>query len=292
MEKFILEHLQCAICNQYFSNMMQCYNGHAHCYDCIRKYEINMRKKDVHCTICRSKKGWCTNRQIFQVALQSGICIECGIEDCKELISIELLSDHRRKCPCTRFRCPFLSCSASLLSHDLVEHVQSHNKITNLSGQSHYMVAFSEMTQFDPKICIYNDNVIQLHYQTFYDRKMETRVIMKAYILGHKDQTNINLIVYQWNMLNDNYSKYVVRINSEPESDLTELPDTVVMTGMRNYIHEPPDCCYCLEQKIDGHPSMKPKIPIKMYDTNSNETNEDSQEVHVFTFSFQTCKES
>lgn len=283
MEKYVLEHLQCVICNQYFSNMMQCYNGHAHCYDCFRKCELStIRKTELQCSVCRTRKGWSTNRQMYQVAVKSGICVECGIEDCQEKVDVEYLTAHRNRCPCTRFQCPVQYCDCNfLLSGDILSHVLSHQKITKLCHNSHYIFVFSEMIQLHPKVFVFEDKVIQIQCQTIYDRKMESRILIKASILGYKENTNTHLTIHQWNMLNTNYSKHVVNIESNPESDFSELPETLLLTGMKNFIHEPPNATYFYEQKVDG-PSKKPKIPIKTFEFDANE---DCQEVHILTFS-------
>lgn len=285
METYVLEHLRCVICNQHFANLMQCFNGHSHCFDCMRRCETSIRKKDMQCTICRTKKGWSTNRQVYQIALNAEICLECGVEDCIEKVSIDRLAMHRNRCPCTRFQCPIPTCDCTSLRLDeVLPHVKSHQKVLDLCETSHCTICISELMLFGPKIYTFNEKVIQLSCQIFYDRRFETRMVLKASVLGFKEITDISLIVYQWNMLNDNYSKHVVNVKSSPEHDLNELPETLILNGMKNFIHEPPDSSYLFEQKVDG-PMVKPKLPIKVHDLDSNE---DCQELHTLSFCFCT----
>lgn len=280
----IKEHLKCVICQQYFSNLMQCYNGHSHCHDCLKKYELmNTRKKDIECTICRTKKGWTTNRQIYQLALDTNMCIECGIEDCVETIQIDMLSRHRNTCPCTRFLCPFQACDSKyFLKDELLSHIKSHKK-TYIMGKNDYLdFCMSEISTFGPKIFVFEDHIIHISCQIAYDRRFDTRVLMKAYVIGFKEITDVSLVVYQWNMLNKDYSKHIINLKSTNEIDMNTIPDTINLPGMRNYVYEPPDCVYSYEKLMNGTIS-KPNLPLKLHDFDMSE---EYQEIHTLSISF------
>ena len=97
IEKVIYSHLECVICAEYFADMMQCYNGHSHCKSCLQKYELHSRpKKEVKCSVCCSKKGWSTNRQMFSLITSMNFKLKCNVDGCPLMIDAIDLENHRR----------------------------------------------------------------------------------------------------------------------------------------------------------------------------------------------------
>ena len=172
-----------------------------------------------------------------------------------------------------------------LLFSELLEHVKSHNKVITLDHHTKYWILMSEMMIYGPKTIIFNENIIQVHCSIFYDRKFETRLVIKACIIGHKSETsNVVMKIKQWNMLNRNYSEHRVELESSPIFDPIDHPDTLILSGMKNYMYETPDSSFLME-----HKAMDDKIPTFNLKLHPYDSGEECQEIHTFTISFQTC---
>jgi hypothetical protein len=286
MDDFVLQHLRCVICSGEFPNLLQCFNGHSHCNECLRKYEQSIIiKNEIKCSICRVKRGWSTNRQMYQLAVDCNVCMECGIEDCDQKLRVDLINEHRATCDCIKFACPLNASECKPMSYkSLLDHVlKSHKKALMCTEDTFWVMAFSD-TIVKPKTFIFNNNIIQFSCSIVYDRRYESRLIIQACVIGYQNhESKVEMSVYHWNMLNDDYSKHVVCLECLPELNVTCDSDTVVLIGKRNYVCEENHAYGVGIEKIgEGSPS-KPHLPFPI---GYLDINEEYKEIHTITISF------
>lgn len=284
IENYVMEHLKCVICNEYEADLMQCYNGHSHCKACFKRYEQSSRKKELRCSICMCKGGWCTNRQMFQLACDSKLTIACNIEGCDKKIDLRNLSEHRRTCKHKLFNCPLncLECKPVTFVN-LYNHVCTHNKVIDCTTNG-LQLMMSEMVNYGPRVILYKKHVLQLNCFLIYERRCETRLVVKCCVIGYESpKSEITMNVWQWNMLNNNYVHSSTNLIQVEDFVPNEFTETLVLTGMKNYVSETMDTCVIVE-KLTKSPQEKPNASgVKIHEMDYNE---DVQELHTITIAF------
>lgn len=288
-QELMLEHLKCVICTEYNASMLQCYNGHSHCRQCMKKYEIRaMHKRDIKCAVCASKRGWGTNRQMLQLAIDSNLQIMCNVDGCTEMLCANKLDNHRKTCKEKLFICPVHGMECRFVKYDkLFEHVSEHNKLIHLSESSTLLLAISELVNYGPRTILFQRHVIQLNCYITYDRRNETRLVMKCIVIGPEMNSGVKIQARSWNLLKpNNHSNHEAELDMLEEFNGNELDETITFSGMKQYVSESPDTVIMLEKVI--HDEFVPNEKIIGCKIHPFDVNEESQEIYIITVRFDT----
>jgi len=293
ISELILDNLKCVICSEYYGDMMQCYNGHPHCKDCLKKYENHSRlllKREIKCCLCSNKKGWTTNRQMFKLATDFGVKIVCNIDGCEDLIKVDELEDHRRVCKHRLFVCPINGLECRSVTYDnLYDHVCEHKKLIMLDDSHSLNLVISEMVNYGPRTILYNGNVILLNCYVSYDRRIETRLIIKCAIIGPDTKSNVQIEVSQWNMLSKNNYVYCCKqLQMTDDFSSYEMSEPIALVGMKNYVSNlstETDSVIMIEKVIHDSEQSSHNYGFKIHEFDCNE---ECQEIYVTTIKFST----
>ena len=256
---------------------------------CFKKYEILQRqgKRDVKCSVCMSKKGWCTNRQISVLAANLNIEIMCGIDGCDYMLKTTELEHHRKMCERRLYCCPVNGLECKLVRHiDLYKHVCSHNKVLFLNEDDSLHLGISELVNYGPRIILFEKHVIQLNCQITYERRCDTRLIIKCCIIGPEAPSDTQIDVWLWNMnQEENYVHACKQLQMMPDVN-ENVDDIVSLASMKNYTSELPDQVIVVEKVEKMCSPTQPSstfIGCKIHDF---DVNEECQEVFVFSLQF------
>lgn len=286
----VLEHMKCVICQDYFVDMMQCYNGHSHCKTCLKKYEFHISrqsKRDVKCSVCMSKRGWCTNRQMSMLAENLKIKMMCGIDGCERMLKTTEIEEHRKKCECRLYTCPVNGIECKHVRYaDLYRHVCSHNKVLFVSAGDSLHLGLSELVNYGPRIILFQNHVIQLNCQITYERRCDTRLIIKCFVLGPEVPSETQIDVWLWDMLHEEHYTHVCK-ELQMMPDVTDMSEDIIsLASMNNYTSELPDQVIVVEKVEKMCNPMRPSSSFIGCKLHGFDVNEECQEVFVFTVQF------
>lgn len=128
--EFVLDQIRCCICLEpCIDNLMQCYNGHPHCRDCLRRLPIPPYSTRRRCSMCMSSNGWTKQRAMTQMIQHFDIRIPCEHQGCGVLVSSEEFSEHKKTCKHRMYSCPLFPNECDLMKFSsLQSHIQNHGK--------------------------------------------------------------------------------------------------------------------------------------------------------------------
>lgn len=284
----MLENLKCVICSDHFCDMIMCYNGHPHCKDCLKKYEQSLRtKQNVKCTVCMSKRGWCTNRQTVVIASAMGLELMCGIDGCDKMLSMEELEHHRNICPNRLYICPVhgLECQ-TMKYNELYRHVSEHKKVIKMHDQSVLNVIISELVNYGPRTILFDSEIIVFNAHVTYDRRCDTRLVIKCVVIGPSGPSNVKMEIWYWNMLApDSYTYFCKKLVSN-HNFIDESDEGISLHGCKNYSSELSDTVVVAEQIVSANTIKSPDKTFISCNIHEFDVNEDCQEVYVFSVKF------
>ena len=290
----ILENIKCVICNEYEADSMQCYNGHTHCVRCFKEYQMYQREKTKpKCTVCMSKRGWCTNRQIIQLAESIDLKVPCNIGECQEILCLSNLTDHRKICQFKKFKCPLSSneCKTFFI-RDLATHVCQHSKTLILKNTNALNLQISDTVNYGPRTILFGDNIIQLQCYVVFDRRCGSKIVIKCHVIHNEsEKSEINLNVTNFDMLSDNYFKFHKNLSCIEDFE-QKIDDSFILPSMCNYIEAQADTCILSEtvtintdDNIDDNSDLKKNAHNIRY---IGDFEEDYQEIYSLKFTFET----
>lgn len=285
LAEHLKEHLKCVICADHFGEMLQCYNGHSHCEGCLKEHEFHSKQRK--CSICLTKKGWSTNRQMYQLATQCNIRLPCNIDGCDALLPAEDIKEHRRTCKHRLFNCPIGDDDCKpLCFDDLYHHVSQHAKVHFLTTNMALSICLSEMVTYGPRVILFDSRILLLSCFILYDRRCETKMVIKCAEIGYEStRSNLRMRVWHWNMLNNNYAVHSAEVYSTPHFNQQMAPETIVLCGMRNYISENPEIVVLSEQVVEKHRMRPDAGGLNIHEL---DLTEDCKELYVMSIQFDT----
>lgn len=282
----ILDSIKCVICNEYQPDCLQCYNGHTHCVKCFKYYETYQRQKaKLKCTVCMSKRGWCKNRQIVQLAEQIQLKVPCNIGECKEHFCVNELGNHRKTCSFKKFKCPIGCNDCKTFSiRELPDHIYDHSKTLLMKDTDVLNLQISETVHYGPRTILLNDRtVIQLECYVVFDRRCGSKLIVKCYVIDNEcEKSNTNIIITNTDMLSGDYIKFYKNLSGVEDFDVKNFDDTCVIPSLYNYV-EVTDHCILSEQVIDVHKEYTHAV----YNIRNDNIDEDYQEIYTLKINFE-----
>lgn len=147
MKATLDKYLTCVICQDVQCDNQTCANGHPHCARClVQMSEVGFTPQQaLSCSVCRVRRGWTHPRMAMDLARCTQFLFPCGIEDCPEQCTIDVLSAHRAGCLYKLFECPYECDHRAMPQSTLVAHVSSHKRTVNLSSEERlHMVAYAQ----------------------------------------------------------------------------------------------------------------------------------------------------
>tara|TARA_B100001741_G_scaffold99453_1_gene81631 strand:- start:1365 stop:2249 length:885 start_codon:yes stop_codon:yes gene_type:complete len=284
----MLENLKCVICSEYFCDMMQCYNGHSHCKECLKKYEQSLRsKQNVKCTVCMSKKGWCTNRQTVMIASAMGLQLMCGIDGCEKMLDMEDLEHHRNICPKRLYICPVHGLECQTMRYDeLYRHVSEHKKVINMQEKSVLNVMISELVNYGPRTILFDSEIIVFNAYVTYDRRCDTRLVIKCVVIGPNGPSNVKMETWYWNMLSQDSYTYNCKDLLSTHQFTDDIEEGISLHGCKNYVSELSDTVVVAELLSSANTVKPPDRHFISCKIHEFDVNEDCQEVYVFSIKF------
>lgn len=259
------EHLSCVICDVVTTNSKQCFNGHVHCDACMRKMQVHAPMRGPVCSICRSRRGWARNRIGENISLALNVCFECGIEGCKERVTIDELDDHRLHCEHKKFSCP-LGCDCDEMPFlSLLCHLSCHKKVRSLSSCNALNVIVDPSSQVPPlQIFLVHDTILCMRIFFRLDHLDGVNLDIRAGLMARgRKRIGLKVTLFDLcNSLNEYQGVTEVPVIETHESirDILQLP------CFNNFTSENFPTIEAIEQRWSKQTFNK-KSPSEMYDS-------------------------
>jgi len=217
----------------------------------------------------------------------------CGIDGCEKMFNTNEIENHRKICECRLYCCPVNGHECKHIRYsDLFKHVSTHNKILILNEGDSLHLGLSELVNYGPRVILFKQHVIQLNCQITYERRCDTRLIIKSCIIGPESPSNTQIDIWLWNMLQDEHYTHVCR-ELQMMPDANENVDEIVsLASMKNYTSELPDQVIVVEKIENLSNPIRPASSFIGCKLHEFDVNEECQEVFVFSLQFSSISQS
>lgn len=198
--------LTCVVCYEVRENAFHCRNSHTHCVECIESMSVTM--KSLHCSVCRSRRGWSQNTALAVLAKKTRFMVKCGIEDCSLELPFAEVEAHRRSCPRRMFTCPVCEI-CDLRQPELAAHVSQHRPFVKQIARHECVNIFTSSIMFPGAfVLVFEGNVICVDIRLRDTGMNETRLELSPRVLANMSpDTNIRMITQMYNLCNTDLLK-------------------------------------------------------------------------------------
>jgi hypothetical protein len=121
VKELFQDKLTCCVCNEIFTSLFRCSNGHGVCDICYESMQ------DHSCPLCRNDLSDINEVMVGSLANELNIHVPCGT--CDKKFHIKTIEFHRNWCDDYLYMCPSREdCMRRFKSCELMNHLKHHNK--------------------------------------------------------------------------------------------------------------------------------------------------------------------
>lgn len=233
IEKLVTSSLMCCICGEVSLDSLQCFNGHAHCTECIdgMRNANHLYRRILPCSVCRSRRSWGSMRLVVDIAKTANVMFSCGIDGCDHRDRIDKIEEHRAACKYKTFDCPLQCDCQPMQMCRLLQHIESHRSIKNITPQECLNIFALASDSTNAHYLVMNGNIICIQLSFRMCNLDLIGVEIRAGVIGNRGHVpGIRMNVQIYDLCSTNMSK------TSAELVCTENIDGIINHGVM--------CCY------------------------------------------------